>query len=218
MQLEPPKEVRFFLMRHGETDMDRCDEERCLNQAGVAMIHRQAKVLANSYLFHLIISSPKKRALQTAQIVARGHPAVRMVSQALVPQMPTIIKSPRPKKRRLPFRSCDEEVYGGGDGLESLVLPCLEPIRQIVREYYAQSVLVVGHGHNLSGLAMALMPNFAWYFSDHILRPGECFILERDGIEPPELWKPCGERIKAPPLAVLLQQQRRCPFLDVRVS
>ena len=69
--------VSVTLIRHGETDMNR--EERCqggeldppLNDAGREQAHALAKKLKRRK-FDVVLSSPTKRALETAEIIAEG--------------------------------------------------------------------------------------------------------------------------------------------------
>ena len=72
--------MTIYLMRHGETIMNH--EERLqgqidaeLNDTGIAEARKAAKIIAGAGIqFDRIYSSPLKRAMQTAEIVAAGKP------------------------------------------------------------------------------------------------------------------------------------------------
>ena len=63
--------MEIYLMQHGEAYAKDKDPERSLTPKGEAQINLSAKALKNlDVKFDLIISSPKKRARQTAGIIA----------------------------------------------------------------------------------------------------------------------------------------------------
>lgn len=63
--------MQIYLMRHGDALNERQDGQRFLSLEGRAQIERNAVVLKMMHVtFDLIISSPKTRAMETAEIVA----------------------------------------------------------------------------------------------------------------------------------------------------
>ena len=69
--------MEIYLMQHGEAYAKDKDPERSLTLKGEEQIHLSAQALKKMDVkFNLIISSPKKRARQTAEIVAAemGYP------------------------------------------------------------------------------------------------------------------------------------------------
>lgn len=86
--------MEIYMMQHGDALPKDKDPERGLSPEGENQIRLSAKALKRLQVhFDLIISSPKKRARQTAQIVARelGYPEDRIeVTETLEPLSPAI--------------------------------------------------------------------------------------------------------------------------------
>lgn len=84
--------MEIYLMQHGESYAKDKDPERSLTPQGEEQIHLSAKALKKMDVnFDLIISSPKKRTRQTAEIVARelGYPQDNIeVTETLEPTVP----------------------------------------------------------------------------------------------------------------------------------
>lgn len=84
--------MEIYLMQHGESYPKDKDPERSLTPQGEEQIHLSAKALKKmDVTFDLIISSPKKRAQQTAEIVATelGYPQDEIkVTETLEPTVP----------------------------------------------------------------------------------------------------------------------------------
>ena len=79
-------------MQHGESYSKDKDPERSLTPQGEEQIHLSAKALKRMDVrFDLIISSPKKRARQTAELIATelGYPQDGIeVTETLEPTVP----------------------------------------------------------------------------------------------------------------------------------
>jgi len=84
--------MEIYLMQHGESYSKDKDPERGLTPQGEEQIHLSGKALKKMDVhFDLIISSPKKRARQTAEIIARelGYPQDGIeVTETLEPTVP----------------------------------------------------------------------------------------------------------------------------------
>ena len=84
--------MEIYLMQHGESYSKDKDPERSLTPQGEEQIHLSAKALKKMDVnFDLIISSPKKRARQTADIIATelGYPQNGIeVTETLEPTVP----------------------------------------------------------------------------------------------------------------------------------
>jgi phosphohistidine phosphatase len=84
--------MEIYLMQHGESYSKDKDPERSLTPQGEEQIHLSAKALKKMDVkFDLIISSPKKRARQTAEIIASelGYPKDGIeVTETLEPTVP----------------------------------------------------------------------------------------------------------------------------------
>ncbi len=63
--------MEIYLVRHGSAHMEEDDPERHLNNDGINQCHLTGKALKRlGIIFDLIVSSPKVRARQTAEIIA----------------------------------------------------------------------------------------------------------------------------------------------------
>jgi len=84
--------MEIYLMQHGKSYAKDRDPERSLTPQGEEQIHLSAKALKKMALnFDLIVSSPKKRARQTAEIIAGelGYPRHNIkVTETLEPTIP----------------------------------------------------------------------------------------------------------------------------------
>ena len=84
--------MEIYLMQHGESYPKDKDPERSLTPKGEEQIHLSGKALEKMDVnFDLIISSPKKRARQTANIVASelGYPQDEIkITETLEPTVP----------------------------------------------------------------------------------------------------------------------------------
>ncbi len=81
--------MEIYLVRHGSAYMEEEDPERHLNNDGINQCHLTGKVLKRlDIIFDLIVSSPKVRARQTAEIIAEElHYSNKeiMISESLKP-------------------------------------------------------------------------------------------------------------------------------------
>ena len=83
----------IYLMQHGQAFSEEADLERSLTPEGESQIVASARALKRiGVSLDLIVSSPKKRARQTAEIVAQrlGYPADEIkVTETLQPKAPS---------------------------------------------------------------------------------------------------------------------------------
>lgn len=83
--------MRIYLVRHGETDYNKNGYmqgrmETSLNEEGINQIELCAKKLS-SIKFDTIISSSQRRALQTANIIARYHKQNEVITEDLLQEI-----------------------------------------------------------------------------------------------------------------------------------
>jgi phosphohistidine phosphatase len=85
--------MEIYLMQHGEAHSEDQDPERSLTPEGEGQVHFSGKALKKlGVSVDLIVSSPKKRARQTAEIVATelGYPKEGIeVTETLEPLAPS---------------------------------------------------------------------------------------------------------------------------------
>lgn len=77
----------FYFVRHGETNMNKMrlimgSIDDALNETGIAQAEQAAQFLKGEP-FDVIISSPRKRALQTAQIIAQNRALPLVIEENL---------------------------------------------------------------------------------------------------------------------------------------
>ncbi len=80
--------MRLYLVRHGETDWNLQNKiqgqtDIALNDTGVRQAEALSKLLRESYRINAIYTSPKKRALQTAQVIGHEAGLLPVVKQGL---------------------------------------------------------------------------------------------------------------------------------------
>jgi phosphohistidine phosphatase len=84
--------MEIYLMQHGKSFSEEADPERSLTPEGENQIEASTRALQKMGVgFDLIVTSPKKRARQTAEIVAQGleYPSDDIkVTEALQPKAP----------------------------------------------------------------------------------------------------------------------------------
>ncbi|NIO05485.1 MAG: phosphohistidine phosphatase SixA [Proteobacteria bacterium] len=84
--------MEIYLMQHGQAFSKEADPERSLSPEGEIQVAASAEALARIGVgFDLVVASPKKRALQTAEIVAErlGYPLEEIkITETLQPTAP----------------------------------------------------------------------------------------------------------------------------------
>ena len=145
--------MRFFYVRHGQTDwnlarkMQGGQTERPLNETGIQQAEETRKTLEGKE-FDIVIVSPMKRAIQTAEII---------LDNRNVP----IITEERLRERKLGelegnpvTEQCEEEIwdcklnksYKNGESVLEFEKRVLEFIEEAKEKYKDKTVLIVAHG------------------------------------------------------------------------
>lgn len=162
--------MNLYLFRHGETDWNRTGRlqghtDIPLNQTGKIQISQAAKELANMDIdIELILSSPLKRAFESAEIAAAelSYKEDILVEPLLI-----------------------ERHFGKGEGLTSdernerypdFLFPEMEPFEDLIARAHTafdkivttykdrQNILVVAHGAILSAMVTAITDRKIAYF------------------------------------------------------
>ncbi|MCS7082018.1 MAG: histidine phosphatase family protein [Bacteroidetes bacterium] len=161
----------FYIVRHGQTEPNRRNLlqgrglDAPLNARGRAQAARLAERLAQQPL-ELIASSPLRRALETAQIIAARHPGVRVRQYPGLSEMDWGLYEGRLVDAELDaiLRSLQEAWRQGHveralPGGES-PLDLQRRLRVVIEELLedpAQHILIVGHGRMLRVLLCTLL-------------------------------------------------------------
>jgi broad specificity phosphatase PhoE len=161
------KQGTIFLMRHGETDMNRSERlqghiDSELNETGKEEARRAASRLKSAGIsFDAVYSSPLKRALRTAEIVADGAP---------VTVEPLIIEMSFGDFEGTPYRDIDAKMWDfirspetapppdGVESIKSLTERTGRFLHKLISDDSTGNVLVVTHGIALRSLLWNLYP------------------------------------------------------------
>ncbi|MEP6842522.1 MAG: histidine phosphatase family protein [Pseudolysinimonas sp.] len=140
--------MTFAFIRHGQTDWNRDDKlqgssDIPLNSEGREQAHQAAGILADGG-WEVVVSSPLKRARETAQIIARD------LGLELGPSYPALVErgygplegqSSSETIARWPHRD-----YPGAESLDSVVSRGLAGLAKIANDFRDRDVVIVAHG------------------------------------------------------------------------
>jgi uncharacterized phosphatase len=147
MTKDPVNETVICIVRHGETDWNaqgrlQGREDIELNEAGRQQALKIAGYLSNEH-WDAIVSSPLKRAYETARIIAR----ILLISEIKVEEQITERDYgeasglwPEDRRRRFP------EGIPGQEDFEQLRLRAMSGLEKIVRDYRGKRIVVISHG------------------------------------------------------------------------
>ncbi len=148
---EPIREdgrVTFALIRHGQTDWNRDDKlqgssDIPLNAEGRKQAHEAAGILADGG-WQLVVSSPLRRARETARIIARD------LGLELGPSYPELVER---DYGGMEGRSASETVarwpsrdYPGAESLDSVVKRGLAGLAKVADDFGGHDTAIVAHG------------------------------------------------------------------------
>ena len=140
--------VTFAFIRHGETDWNKDDKlqgssDIPLNARGREQAHEAAGILADGG-WQVVVSSPLKRARETAQIIARD------LGLELGPSYPALVER---DYGPLEGQSSSETVakyphrdYPGAESLDSVVSRGLAGLARVADDFRDRDVVIVAHG------------------------------------------------------------------------
>jgi uncharacterized phosphatase len=144
---DPEKETVLCIVRHGETDWNaqgrlQGREDIELNDSGRQQAHKIAAYLSGEH-WDAIVSSPLKRAYETAQIIA----SVLSVSEIQVEEQITERDYGKasglwPEERRSLF----PDGIPGQEDFELLRQRAMSGLQKIVNDHMGKRIIVVSHG------------------------------------------------------------------------
>ncbi len=168
-------ETVLYLVRHGETEYNRRSimqgrtVDIPLNEVG----RRQAALLAERFTdvrLNAIYSSTLQRALETAEIVAKQHPAVPVHARFDLEEMSWGDFEGRAKDKEVLalFESLNAQWQAGdftkqvpgGESIAQVQSRGIEALRHILGHHAGETVLVVTHGRFLRVLLASILPGF----------------------------------------------------------
>jgi len=177
--------MKLYIIRHGETDLNRANRyqgsiETDLNRRGIVQARRAATRLAGD--IDALVSSPMRRALQTARIIAE-HRAVAIKTMPEFRERCVGIFEGLSKaeiKQRYPSMWKDELLHRfdaappGGESVEEVLARVRHGIDRLLRDHRDGSVAVVAHGFVARAVwAIATRPPRDRFF-DYALANGDC--------------------------------------------
>jgi len=157
ISLEEEDMTRFLLIRHGQTEWNRVERFRGradigLNETGIEQAHKLARRLAEEPISALY-SSPLRRALQTAQPIARAlglsvQPLEGLLDidygawQGLTPQEAA---QRFPALYRLWLEEPHRVRFPQGESLSQVRRRCLAAVEELALKHQGQTVALVSH-------------------------------------------------------------------------
>ncbi len=139
--------VKIIFVRHGQTDQnlnlkEGKDLDQPLNQTGVKQLEQARDQLAD-YHFDAIISSPLKRAYQSAEIINQKHNLEIQIENDLREFDIGIVSAEDWHKRfDVNYVNSDPDK----ENLKELFTRVYKVIDKIIEDYNGKTVLVVAHG------------------------------------------------------------------------
>jgi broad specificity phosphatase PhoE len=159
--------MRILLARHGKTDNNakgifNDDNDIDLNEEGIAQAEKLSQRLKEEKI-EVILSSNKKRALHTAEIVLRNQRKVKQVEtmeEIRTRKMGELEGKPKELlKEYAAKRNVPDYLYrpaNGGESFEDVYVRAKKAYDNIISKYKGKTVLVVAHkGFNRAFLAVA---------------------------------------------------------------
>jgi uncharacterized phosphatase len=152
--------MEICLVRHGETDWNRLGKLQGhtdieLNATGLCQAHACAEALMQ-LPYELVITSPLKRAKQTATIIAnkKALPIVEMPQ--FIERNYGDAEGLMPEERAMKFPDLN---YPNQESREALTQRVLLGLEQIRLQFHAQRLIVVAHGAVINSILAALSQN-----------------------------------------------------------
>lgn len=145
--------LKIYSTRHGQTEFNRLDiilgtTNAELNETGLAQAHELAEKVAALEDVNIIIASPMKRAMRTAEIVAEKTGLEIITDKRLIEwdygefeQMPRFTEGFAENKTEFGVR-----MGKSGESLMQLAHRVYSALDDIIEKYSDKNVLLVSHG------------------------------------------------------------------------
>lgn len=143
--------MSIYFTRHGQTDWNiqyliqgRIDVP--LNETGIQQAKELAEKLKDVHL-DLIIASPMKRAIDTAEIVNQYHHLPILTDERIIEEYYGKLEGkPRSGEEYLSHRSGITKRYPEGEGYFDVVYRVYDFLNELKRKYPDKDILIVAHG------------------------------------------------------------------------
>lgn len=152
--------MEICLVRHGETDWNRIGKLQGhtdieLNATGIQQANACAEFLKQTD-YELVLTSPLKRAKQTATIIAnkKGLPIIEM--PLFIERNYGAAEGLTPEERALKFPDFN---YPNQESREALTNRVMLGLEQIRLQHNAKKIIVVAHGGVINSILAALSQN-----------------------------------------------------------
>lgn len=180
------KKARFTFVRHGQTGQAEKNWDRPLTEVGRQQAERLRDLLGGGDQFDLVLHSPTPRTTDMAQIIAGGtDQRIQAVPELYGPEGEdgdTLFALYAQLGSSTPLRRFLEEDDTGA--LTRFAINGADTVLELVEEFGAENILIVGHAVLLQAIAAAIGGFFSLddnELRDLVLGEGEAFTLEPDG-------------------------------------
>ena len=146
--------TKICIVRHGETDWNAVGRlqgsmDIALNETGLNQARECAHALQDQH-FDVIITSPLKRAKQTASVIHEQLGVPMVVADEFIEMHFGKGEGLTLEERQSAFPN--QLIYPGQESLESLTKRIVSGLHRIVEEYDGQSICLVAHGRVINDL------------------------------------------------------------------
>ena len=145
--------MRFFYVRHGQTDwnlarkMQGGQTERPLNETGIHQAEETRKILEGKQ-FDIVIASPMKRAMQTAEIIIENRNVPVIIEERLRERkLGELEGNPITEKCEKEIWDCKlNKAYANGESVLDFEKRVIDFIEEAKEKYKNKTILIVAHG------------------------------------------------------------------------
>lgn len=145
--------MRFFYVRHGQTDwnlarkMQGGQTERPLNETGIHQAEETRKILEGKQ-FDIVIVSPMKRAMQTAEIIIENRNVPVIIEERLRERkLGELEGNPITEKCEKEIWDCKlNKAYANGESVLDFEKRVIDFIEEAKEKYKNKTILIVAHG------------------------------------------------------------------------
>ena len=145
--------MRFFYVRHGQTDwnlarkMQGGQTERPLNETGIHQAEETRKILEGKQ-FDIVIVSPMKRAIQTAEIIIENRNVPVIIEERLRERkLGELEGNPITEKCEKEIWDCKlNKAYANGESVLEFEKRVIHFIEEAKEKYKNKTILIVAHG------------------------------------------------------------------------
>lgn len=154
--------ITICLVRHGETEWNTLGriqgrEDTRLNEKGLKQATECAEIL-RQYYPEAIFSSPLKRAVKTARIIADelGLPSVKVIDQMTERDFGEISGMTYEERKQFVDRIGGSEYIKGLESFDDLCARAMGELEALAADYEERTIAVVAHGGIINAILWAV--------------------------------------------------------------